>query len=68
MRRAIGLILFPSTSRGSSQQVAVSARGFLDRTPGLSDGRGSMRLALLSATVVSLLWVGITLQSLGTMG
>ena len=48
--------------------MAVSARGFLDRIPGLSDGRRSMRLALLSATVVSLLGVGIILQSLGMMG
>ena len=70
-RVGFGLALIVAFSMGLAAVLTgiglmmVSARGLLDRAPALSDGRWATRLALLSAAAVSLLGVGITLQSLG---
>jgi nickel/cobalt transporter (NicO) family protein len=69
-RVGYGLALIVAFSMGLAAVLTgigllmVSARGFLDRVPALSDGRWSERLALVSATVVSILGIGIALQSL----
>jgi nickel/cobalt exporter len=69
-RVGYGLALIVAFSMGLAAVLTgigllmVSARGFLDRVPALSDGRWSERLALVSATVVSMLGIGIALQSL----
>jgi nickel/cobalt transporter (NicO) family protein len=44
--------------------LMVSTRGLLDRVPFLSSGRWSERLALVSASVVSVLGIGMAIQSL----
>jgi nickel/cobalt exporter len=73
-RIGYGLALIAAFSLGLAAVLTgigllmVSARGLLDRVPGLSDGRWSERLALASATVVSALGIGIALQSLAAAG
>lgn len=69
-RVGFGLALITAFSMGLAAVLTgigllmVSARGLLDRLPGLSDGRWSARLSLLSAAVVSLIGIGLSLQSL----
>jgi ABC-type nickel/cobalt efflux system permease component RcnA len=73
-RVGFGLALITAFSMGLAAVLTgigllmVSARGLLDRVPGLSDGHWSSRLAMVSASVVSLLGIGLTLQSLGLVG
>jgi nickel/cobalt exporter len=73
-RVGYGLALIVAFSMGLAAVLTgigllmVSARGFMDRIPALSDGRWSERLALVSATVVSVLGIGIALQSLAAAG
>jgi hypothetical protein len=45
----------------------VSARGLLDRFPGVASGRWGERLALLSAGVVSALGIAIVAQALRSL-
>jgi ABC-type nickel/cobalt efflux system permease component RcnA len=73
-RVGFGLALIMAFSMGlaavltSIGLLMVSARGLLDRIPALSSGRWSERLALVSASVVSVLGLGIAIQSLVSGG
>ena len=73
-RIGFGLALITAFSLGLAAVLTgiglmmVSARGLLDRIPALSDGRWSERLAWVSAAVVSLLGLGIAIQSLVSGG
>jgi nickel/cobalt transporter (NicO) family protein len=48
--------------------LMVSARGCLARFPAFGDSRWSERLAMVSAAVVSVLGIGITVQALASAG